>query len=269
MRHESTDAAALVATLAESARTKAVQNAAGEHLAAEQLVAYHEGSLAAAEESRVQDHLVSCRVCARQMLDLEAFLSADAAEEDDEGASPPAVSRPEFGRPASERRVAPPPPAGRWSWPRSLSLAASLLLPVTILCFLGWQRPQPVVLGEELRSSGVTVVEIDRWTLFVQLEIAPDVLDPQAFASFQVALLDGGEELWRSDDLELAADGWLELRRSRWSFPAGDHRLRVEGFRDRPSSRDGPGRDEAEVVKEQRLRIEHRSSPPKENDGER
>lgn len=84
---------------------------AGPHPEIDELVRYHAGDLAAAEEERVRDHLVACRECTETLLDLDRFVEAGA----DRGAAATA-----------------PAPAGVGRRPL-LAMAASLLIGVVAL----------------------------------------------------------------------------------------------------------------------------------------
>jgi len=58
----------------------------GAHPDPDELAAYHAGALSAADEKRIQDHLVVCASCATALLDLASF--ADPAEDDEGGEIP-------------------------------------------------------------------------------------------------------------------------------------------------------------------------------------
>ena len=66
----------LIAVLAEDAASRA-----GDHPEADELVDYLGDSLSPEAESRVQNHLVSCRSCARTLLDLEPLMAPESAEQ--------------------------------------------------------------------------------------------------------------------------------------------------------------------------------------------
>ena len=65
---EMTDTQALAAVLAAHASARA-----GDHPELDQLAGYLAGSLAPEAEASIQDHLVTCRACTAQLLDLESL----------------------------------------------------------------------------------------------------------------------------------------------------------------------------------------------------
>lgn len=109
----------------------------GPHLEADELVAYHEGELAAAEAERVRDHLALCPECAGLLLDLDAFSAPSPA-----GAPDLTTAEVESAwRELAPRLAEDPPPVVRLPPrrssppPLSWSLAAALFLGMIALSF--------------------------------------------------------------------------------------------------------------------------------------
>jgi hypothetical protein len=232
------------------------------HPAIDELAAYGAGELAAAEQARVEDHLVACAHCLELLLDrgrladprfggerrftpdeqaeawqaLRARLAADAA-------APPEAPRRGHPPVHPRRRL------GRWlgSPGAAWALAASLLVVVAGLSLRAWRlertvedlsRPQlnaPVVdlfpasplRGEEEQGTVVELSGASRFfTLILSPKGAPD------FAGYRVEILDaGGGVAWSGKGLEPDRHGSFTLILHRRFLGPGEHRVRLYGLR--------------------------------------
>ena len=219
----------------------------GPHLEPEELAAYHGGTLSAAEEARVQEHLVACPECTELLLDLEglgdpAYASDVTATEtaaawrvvreglkaDDDGEGD------REGTPAGAHGFQPGP---RWALP----LAASLLFAVVALSF--WaaslrrtvgelSRPQlnapvldlqPSVRGEE-PDAPVPVV-LSRTRLFT-LVLNP--VGPPGEGVYEAEIVDAaGRRSWSGRGLQPNAFGSFSIALPARVLGAGDFRLHL------------------------------------------
>lgn len=253
-----------------------------DHLDPEQLVAYHEGRLAADHEERVQDHLAACRECAALLVDLEGLGDPDfgAAEPLPAGAGaqvwervreeirkdqpPPAANVAPF-RPPEPAGSAPPRPSIP-AWFRSL--AAVLLL--ATLGLSAWVVQLRSRVDELTSPTSTAVVDLypDTSTRGAGTPLVPPTAelitvilrDPRppgrpAFDRYGVEILrQDGSEVWQDDGSGGAAGltpiyGSFSLTLNRDRLGAGDFRLRLVGI--------GP-EGARETVGEYALRIDDR-----------
>jgi len=120
----------------------------GDHPSADQWLAYHRGELAAAEEERLQEHLVRCRDCFDLAQAAEAFAGTpEDTEQPDAGYETSSAAlwrllRPRLGAVRPMREV--PRPRRRFRLPESL--AASLF--VALVGLTAWSIHQQKVLTE-------------------------------------------------------------------------------------------------------------------------
>ena len=140
-----------------------------EHLeAVELLEAYHDGALAAARRSGVEEHLAACATCREELL---AWRRLAAAFLPPASAAPSAafVARVMAALPAQEEEAAVSyaPPA--WLWPAFGFAAAGLWLAVA------WPAGEPVPGAETLLLAGVPEEARTRWA-FEDREAGPDEL---------------------------------------------------------------------------------------------
>lgn len=207
------------------------------HPDADELVAYHEGTLSPGDAQRVQDHLVACRECAALVADLEGLGDPDFGTEEDlpEDAGEivwKKVREEIHGKvlPLPRRRA----PSPRWLQ----ALAASLLVATVGLSLwvVDLKRPQPQLNAPiyDLYPAGSTrgeggndvqAVPADARTVLL-------ILHPPGRSRFEehgIEIVDaGGREVWRSDrGLALNSDGSFTL-----SLPRDflGHRLRLVGI---------------------------------------
>jgi hypothetical protein len=247
--------AALAEFLAEARRDLAP------HPTPEELLAYGAGELPAAEEAKVQDHLVLCPHCRELLLDHGRLGDPEFGREHD---VPPAAKEAawqalwarlgagEAPRAAPRRRpglhlTLPLARLARFfASPRpAYALAASLLVAVAGLSFRWWQlersvaslsRPQlnaPVV--DLLPASPLrgeqgeeTVVELPASSRFFALILSPK--GAPAYAGYRAEIVaPGGRVVWSEGGLEKNRHGTFTLILARRFLGAGEHRLRLYG----------------------------------------
>ena len=222
------------------------------HPDADELVAYHEGTLSPAEMQRVQDHLVACRECAALVVDLERLgdpeFGADAEIPEDfeervwEGVKPEKVVR------FPERRRMP------WLQP----LAATLL--ISTLALSGWVfRLRNQV--EELSSPQLNAPILDLYPGSTRGEkqavqtVPPDarlftlVLNLQgrpAFEEYRLEILEGQQVVLQEGGLKPNPYGSFSVTLSRDLLGPGDFRVRLAGI----------ASGQRQTVEEYALRIE-------------
>lgn len=225
------------------------------HLEPDEMVAYRAGALTAADEKRVQDHLVACRECSRLLLDLEGLADpAFGADEpwsaaDDEAVwervrdglrqerQPAAPVVPFPGGPTGRR---PPPP--RWLQ----ALAAALLVAVLGLSFqvaslrrtvADLSRPQvnaPVLdlypAGSERRGAeGGEAVEVPAGARLFTLMLNPGGRGGYPEYELEISTL-RGELVRREGGLQPNEFGSFSVTLPRQTLTPGDYRLRLVGL---------------------------------------
>lgn len=250
MSQESIDRELLASALADTAGA-----AGGEHPSIERLSEYLEGALDGQTEGALNDHLVACRRCARELLDLKAFLEDPSLPEGGDG---------DFRRAAAWRQVrdrvgAGEPRASPSPFRRLLApLAAGLLLPVLGLSLWILQLRGEVsrlssansVLHRELREWRPP--EADRWVVPLRLAVRSpspeepvDIEVPAGHRSLVVSFFvpegdwEGGfevelrgpegREIWSRKDLPRTGSGTLEVPFSRPVDGDGEYRIRCAG----------------------------------------
>lgn len=197
------------------------------HPDADELAAYHEGTLPSAEAKRVQDHLVACRECAMLVADLEGLgdpgFGADEDLPDDAREIVWQKVREEIRRDQPRSGKVLPLPRHRNPSPRWLEALAASLLVATVglsIWVVNLKRPQPQLNARiyDLYPAGSTRGEGENDLQAVPAE-ARDVLlilHPPGRSRFEehgVEIVDaGGREVWRSDrGLVLNSDGSFTL----------------------------------------------------------
>lgn len=215
----------------------------GPHADADELVAYHEGTLSPEAMRRVQDHLVSCRECAALLADLEGLGDPGfgAGEEipEDAGEIVWEKVRREIKEPA---KVVPFQRRQRTAAPLQ-ALAASLLIATLGLSAWvahlrdrveGLSSPQLNAPILDLYPAGSTrgegpglqAVPPDARLFTVVLNPAgrPEVQD------YEVEIVNAeGDEVWRAGGLEPNPYGSFSLTLSRDLLEPGDFRVRLVG----------------------------------------
>src|SRR5215213_3514437 len=107
-----------------------------EHPDADELVAYHEGTLAPADAQRIQDHLVACRECASLMADLEGLGDPDFGVDEDLPRETGEIVWQNVRQQIRREKVVPFPRRERRSMPWLQPLAAGLL--ISTMALSGW-----------------------------------------------------------------------------------------------------------------------------------
>ena len=186
-----------------------------DHPSADQWLAYHRGKLSAAEEARLQEHLVRCRDC----FDLAAAASSFAEPDD-----------------SSNVREISSGPRRRPSWRFPLPLAASFF--VALVGMTAWnlhlrsaletlREPKPNALivdfssGERLTTPGAAERVLSAQTGVLVLH------PPEELPAYRLALRDAatGRELW-SYELKMDQDLALTLQLPA-GLPTGHYRLEL------------------------------------------
>jgi hypothetical protein len=234
-----------VADLAAAARHRL-----GPHPDADELAAYHTGTLAPADEKRVQDHLVVCQPCAAALLDIARFI--DAEEEGEEVPADLADSVWE-GVAAQIRRDDPRPSAAVLSFPtpkpelpsrsRALQALAAALL-VACLGLSVWVASLRRTVSDLSRPQANAPV-IDLYSGIARGEGTPRPVEPvpqdarlytvilhpaspQRGKEYRVEIVRAdGAVVWSETGLLLNAYGSLGLIVPRSALGSGDFRIRL------------------------------------------
>ncbi len=231
-----------------------VEEASPEHPDLDELLRYHAGDLAAEAADRVQGHVASCRTCARQLLDLQAFHDAASATADDLGDFETAAAWRSMKALLRERKPSPATTA-----PRRLPLALAASLCAVSVALGLWSadlRRQVATLDARLadfsrphldvpilyldpmtRSEGepVAALEVpDGESIFLFI-LQPT--EPREFSRYRVTVLDAGERLvWEETDLSMSEYGTLRIAFSRDFLNAGRYLVRLYGMEEEQSS---------------------------------
>ncbi len=233
MSEHASDVQVLNATLIEHARARA-----GEHPGTETLAAYLTDGLAADAEARVRDHLVGCRSCTAELLELETLARPEVPREGVVDLATAAAWREVKSRLFTPRPAA--RPAARWQWPHAVA-AAALLATVGLS---GWvaqlrgsvaelSRPQSnlplAYLGEVVRSDGEETIEVPAGAArYAMIFNSPELGD---FERYEVRFFDTeGAPALHVDGLVLSDSLTLRLGLARGNPPAGRYRVEVRGF---------------------------------------
>jgi len=214
--------------------------AAGDHLTADELVAYRVGELSQEETERVQEHLAACPDCTGLLLDLASF---------QEETGPPASEfevaavwrgvRQRASEPA-ERTTVRPPRAPRWLQ----AAAASLLVATGALSFRAVtlerrlteaSRPQINTPVQDLRVPAArgadptpVSVELEPGIRLFTLVLVP--ASRQDYPDYEVTLLRGdGSEVWRGRGFRKNRFGSFSLTLSRDFAGPGEYLVRLSG----------------------------------------
>jgi hypothetical protein len=236
-------------TLAEEARREA-----GPHPGAEELLAYHQGGLAAAERERLQDHLALCRACARTVLDLAAFPEVA----DRRGDPPLPRERIAAAWERLERDAAPAPvvPFARRrpaAW-LPYAAAAALLVATVGLAYRAERLERQVrdlagprvnvqvgdllPLGEAAERSGGEGQRLRLAPGTERLLLLLDVADPGSFPEYRVEIARaGGGVVWSHGGLRHDAAGRFTVELPRRLLPPGAYTLTLYGLGDLPATR--------------------------------
>lgn len=233
--------------------------AAGDHPEVDELIAYHTGELAEADERRIQDHLVTCRDCLEHLLELDAF-TGSGTESGPEGRTGGAAEAAagagaaDFETAAAWRALRSRLPAGPSRVPRRAAvLAASLAVAVVGLAVVALDQrrevgelsrrvaelsqPQPgaaivdLYPASALRSEGAPREAFELpaagYTTLI-LNLPQNLTESAGSDRYSVEILDaGGGLLWSGGALEPTRFGTLRLGLPGGFLPAGGHSLRL------------------------------------------
>ncbi|HWM92510.1 MAG TPA: zf-HC2 domain-containing protein [Thermoanaerobaculia bacterium] len=234
------------------------------HPDADELVAYHEGTLSPGDEQRVQDHLVACRECAALLADLEGLGDPDFGIEEDvpDNAKEIVWEKVREGirkEPAPGKVVPFQRRARNPIWIQALAaslLIATLGLSVWVANLRGrveeLSSPQLNAPILDLYPAGSTrgagpglqIVPADARLFTVVL----NTVGRPAFQEYEVEIVDGGgDEVWRDGGLKPNQYGSFSLTLSRDLLGPGEFRVRLVGVDP------GGGR---EMVEEYAIRVE-------------
>lgn len=220
------------------------------HPDADELAAYHEGTLSPAEAQRVQDHLVACRECAGLVADLEGLEDpAFGAEED----LPPETGeiawkslRQQIRRDERPSKVVPfRREAGAMDLPGWVRPLAAMLL-ISTMALSGWVA-RLLDQVEELSSPQLNAPILDLYpagstrgegpavqTVPPEARLFTVVLNPAgrpAFAEYELLIVDaGGGEVRRDGGLKPNPYGSFSATLSRDLLGPGDFRVRLVGI---------------------------------------
>ncbi len=241
-----TDAQVLAATLAEDAGKRS-----GDHPQLDQLSDYLAGELAPEAEARIQDHLVACRTCTTQLLDLESL--SEPGPRTAGGVADLALAaawREQKTRIAELEGARRRQRTMRW-----VSAVAASLFVATVGLSVHVSQLRRTIAGLEAPEINPPVVHLDAsasrsGTEAKIVELGPDdrslilSITPLAaeWPAYQVEVLSAsGSEVWAGSDLTLSGYGTIELRISRALLPAGAYKVRLHGV-------DGDRREELQAT---------------------
>ncbi len=217
-----------------------------EHPAPEHLFAYHDGSLAAAEEEAIREHLVLCPSCTRTVLEIagvvETELPAAGVLDEREAARLAAAIRQRAGLPSSRRRR-----GGGVVSRAILSVAVALALVALVTMFWEWApRREGAVAGGPLANvvvrdlvpvgagardrEGGRSGELPSAAPAVVLVL--DLADLRTFPRDRLGLSeqDGGKILWTSEALTRDGRGNFTLELTRPLPGSGLYRIDLWGL---------------------------------------
>ena len=231
------------------------------HPDADELVAYHEGTLAPGDAQRIQDHLVACRECAALVADLEGLGDPDfGAGEDLPEETAELVwknVRQQIRRDERPSNVVPFRAVPRWVQPLAAMLVISTLALSGWVAYLRGQvedlsSPQLNAPILDLYPAGSTRGESPAvQTVPPDARLFTVVLNPAgrpAFQEYELQIVDAeGKEIRRDGGLKPNPYGSFSVTLSRDLLGSGDFRVRLVGIDP------GGGR---QTVEEYALRIE-------------
>ncbi len=243
MDHESSDLIASVRALSVAARRHP-----DSHPDHDDLIAYHERTLQAAEAEDVEEHLALCPDCARNALDLTALLEPDPLKDDD---------TPESDWPALREALEKEGLLGESLMTRWQSVARALRSPrfayavaavFFVAAMMQWVwlagiRPVPpqadialvdlfpddsTGFRDESGSQPITGTgPEDHFVLIL------NVFDPRTFPHYRIDILDPeNAPIWSSDVAEASPEGNFTVLVSRKHLPAERYRIRLYGIED-------------------------------------
>lgn len=220
------------------------------HPDADEIVAYHEGTLSAGDAQRIQDHLVACRECAALVVDLEGLKDPEfGADEDLPDETPELVwknVRQQMRREEGPSNVvslrgrmrAPDLPA----WVRPLAA----MLVISTLALSGWvaylrgqvrelSSPQlnaPILdlyPAGSTRGEGAAVQTVPPDARLFTVVLSP--AGRPAFEEYELEIVDAeGREIRRDGGLKPNSYGSFSATLSRDLLGPGDFRVRLVGI---------------------------------------
>jgi hypothetical protein len=226
------------------------------HPTPDELVAYHAGGLAAADEARVGDHLVLCPHCLEMLLDLGRLPDPDFGSEQrttsvEKGAAWQALQSRLAAEAVPRETPRPRVTSRRSRWapflasPRTAyALAASLLVAVVGLSVRVGQLERGIA---ELSSPQLNAPVVDLFPASALrggdgggvVELGPSsrsfalILSPKGssdFAGYRTQIIGpAGNVVWSGGGLERNRDGSFTLILSRRFLGPGEYRLRLFG----------------------------------------
>lgn len=246
-----TDTQALTATLAADAAKHA-----GEHPELDQLADYLAGSLSPEKESRVQDHLVACRPCTTQLLDLETLSRPDSpAEEGVADLAKAAGWREQKTRVADLENARNRQRTLRWA----SAIAASFFV-ATVGLSVHVSQLRQTVAGLQAPEINPQIVHLDSAATRNEAKVQVVKLRPEdrslllaltptgpKWPEYVIEVLDGsGTQVWTGSGFALSEFGTIRLQMPRALLPADDYEVRLQGL-------DGERREQLETF---RVRIQ-------------
>lgn len=230
-----TDAEALVAALAEEAAERA-----GDHPRLDELADYLAGDLDPEVEARIQDHLVACRTCTTQLLDLETLSQPDPQPAD--GVADLALAaawreqKSRIGEIDGARR--------RQRTMRWVSAVAASFFVATVGLSVHVSQLRQTIAGLEAPEINPQVAYLDASATRsgadpVTVELGADdrslllTLTPtgSVWPDYEVRVLSvSGTEVWDGRGFVPSEFGTLRLRMPRALLPEGDYEVRLHGL---------------------------------------
>jgi hypothetical protein len=238
----------LKAAIAEEAAE--LRSSAEDHPGPDQLLAYQNGELTAADRDHVQEHLAFCPDCARAVLDLTDFPEVAPAGEVSDVSEHQVMAEWRRYRTTTdvtgiESRVS---PARRFSFlsPHlAYGLAAGFLVAAIGLSLWVVTLNQQV---EDLSHPRVNVHIGDLMALEAGIErhgeavnqiVVPggsehvllllNLVDFRSYTSYLVTIADDRHEVWRSAEVNRTTDGNFTIEVSRSQLPTGHYQVTVFG----------------------------------------
>ncbi len=227
----------LQATLVAEAEARA-----GAHPGLEELARYHDGTLEGEAEDRLRDHLVGCRRCAGQLLEMQPLMQPDAGAGEDVADLEIESAWRRFQAVAAAAE-APARVAAHRSW----AMAAAASLAVAALGLGLWagrlqqvntdlrqqieEVSRPVVnvptfyLGETTRGSEASENEIAVPPTAGSFVLLFPVLEAEPAAEYRLRFVDEarGDVVLESPGLVISESGNLQLGLPRGALPAGEY----------------------------------------------
>ena len=211
---------------------------AGAHPCLDALASYQEGALEPAAEDEIRDHLVGCRRCAEQLLDLRPLAQPEAPREGVTDLEIESAWRRFESLAATELPTRSPPRSG-WA----MAVAASVAV-LALGLWAGRLQQEKSALRQEMAELSRPVVNLPSFHLgettraeaFQQQIVVPPqaayfvlllpVLEVSPAAEYAVEFIDHrGDVVLESRGLVMSESGNLQLGLRRGALPAGTYRI--------------------------------------------